>query len=114
MKLEVGHLCVFSFSVYIHVPKEKRKKLDPSGKKGTFVGYSESSKDYKIYILGSRHIKVSIDVSFEEEVTFKKERGSDMDIDDEDIVAPNEWCHIPLQQFKGNQLRKLSRSIPLI
>jgi hypothetical protein len=28
--------------VYIHVPKEKRTKLEPSGKKGTFVGYRES------------------------------------------------------------------------
>jgi hypothetical protein len=28
--------------VYIHVPKEKRTKLEPSGKKGTFVGYIES------------------------------------------------------------------------
>jgi hypothetical protein len=28
--------------VYIHVPKEKRTKLEPSGKKGTFMGYRES------------------------------------------------------------------------
>ena len=48
-KTEVSHLRIFGFPVYIHIPKEKRTKLDPSGKKGIFVGYSESSKAYRIY-----------------------------------------------------------------
>ena len=39
-KLEVSHLRIFGCPVYIHIPKEKRKKLDPSGKKGIFVSYS--------------------------------------------------------------------------
>jgi len=34
--------------VNIHIPKDKRKKLDPSGVKGIFVGYSNSSKTYRI------------------------------------------------------------------
>jgi hypothetical protein len=29
-------------TVYIHVPKQKRTKLEPSGKKGTFMGYKVS------------------------------------------------------------------------
>jgi transposase InsO family protein len=49
-KPEVNHLRIFGCPVYIHVPKEKRTKLEPSGKKGTFVGYSETSKAYRIYI----------------------------------------------------------------
>ena len=36
-KLEVSHLRIFSCPVYIHIPKDKRTKLDPSGKKGIFV-----------------------------------------------------------------------------
>ena len=39
-KPEVSHLKIFGCLVYIHIPKEKRTKLDPSGKKGIFVGYS--------------------------------------------------------------------------
>ena len=50
--LEVSHLNIFGCLVYIHIPKEKRSKLDPSGKKGLFVGYSEQSKPYQIYIPG--------------------------------------------------------------
>jgi hypothetical protein len=74
---------IFGCLVYIHIPKEKRKKLDPSRRKGTFVGYSKSSKAHRIYILGQRQIEVSRDVSFEEEVSFKRYRGSHMDIDNE-------------------------------
>jgi hypothetical protein len=52
VKPEIGHFRIFGFPVYFHVPKEKRSKIDPSGRKGTFVGYSESSNAYLIYILG--------------------------------------------------------------
>ena len=38
-KLEVSHLRIFGCLVYIHIPKEKRTKLYPSGRKGIFVGY---------------------------------------------------------------------------
>ena len=51
---KVSHVIIFGCSVYIHIPKEKRMKLDPLGKKGIFVGYSERSKDYRIYFQDSR------------------------------------------------------------
>ena len=44
VKPEVGHLRMFGCPIYIHVLKEKRTKLEPSGKKGTFMGYNESLK----------------------------------------------------------------------
>jgi hypothetical protein len=47
-------------------------KLDPSSRKGTFVRYSESSKEYWIYIPSQIQIDVRRDVTFEEEVAFRK------------------------------------------
>jgi hypothetical protein len=76
VKPKVGHFRIFGCQVYFHVPKEKRTKLDPSGRKGTFVGYNESSKAYQIYISGQRHIKVSRDVIFGEEIAFRRSRES--------------------------------------
>ena len=76
VKPEVGHLRIFGCAVYIHVPKDKRTKFEPSGKKGTFVGYSESSKAYRIYISGLRHIEFSRDVTFEEEMAIQN--GKDL------------------------------------
>ena len=39
-KTEVSHLKIFGFPIYVHILKEKRTKLDSSGNKGIFVGYS--------------------------------------------------------------------------
>jgi hypothetical protein len=57
-KPSVDHLRIFGSLVYIHVPKEKRTKLEPSGKKGTFLGYNETSKAYQIYVPGQKFIEV--------------------------------------------------------
>ena len=73
-KPEVSHLRIFGCPVYIHILKEKRAKLDPSGKKGIFVGYSESSKAYRIYFLGFKKIDISRDVTFDEDLSYNKSR----------------------------------------
>ena len=36
-KPDVGHLRIFGCPVYVHVPKEKRTKMEPLRKKGIFV-----------------------------------------------------------------------------
>ena len=51
-KLDIGHLRIFGCTIYVHVSKEKRTKMEPLGKKGIFVGYSETSKAYRIYVPG--------------------------------------------------------------
>jgi hypothetical protein len=43
-KPEVSHLKIFGYPLLIHIPKEKRNKLDPSGKKGIFVGSPRPSE----------------------------------------------------------------------
>lgn len=32
--MNVGHLRIFGFTTYVHMPKEKRTNIEPSGKKG--------------------------------------------------------------------------------
>ena len=71
---EISQLKIFGCPIYIHIPKEKRTKLDPSGKKGLFVGYSEKSKSYQIYIPGYRQIEIRRDVTFEEDTSFIKSK----------------------------------------
>ena len=45
--------------------------MEPSRNKGTFVGYSETSKEFRIYVPSERHVEVSWDATFHEEETFK-------------------------------------------
>jgi hypothetical protein len=42
VKPKIEHFRIFGCPVYFHIPKEKRSKQDPSGRKGIFVGYNES------------------------------------------------------------------------
>ena len=73
-KPKVSHLKIFGCSVFVDILKEKRTKLDPSEKKGIFVGYCEVSKPFRIYILGYHHMEISRDVTFDEDTTLKKSR----------------------------------------
>jgi hypothetical protein len=73
-KPEVSHLKIFGCPVFIHIPKEKRNKMEPSENKGIFVGYCEVSKAFRIYIPGHCHIEISRDMTFDEEVALKKSR----------------------------------------
>lgn len=52
VKLDMSYLCTFNNPIYVHNPIEKRTKLDHSLERGVFVGYSEVSKTYRVYILG--------------------------------------------------------------
>ena len=63
----MSHLNIFGCPIYVHIPKENKTKLDPSGNKGIFAGYHEVSKSFRIYILGFHHIEISRDVTFDEE-----------------------------------------------
>jgi hypothetical protein len=93
-KPEVSHLKIFGCPVFIHIPKEKRNKLEPSGKKGIFVGYYEVSKAFRIYIPGHRHIEISRDMTFDEDASLKKSKLYQLEeVYEEEPVIPNYCIH---------------------
>lgn len=62
-----GHLRVFGYETYVHVPKELRKKLDLKSKKCIFMGYGTSGEmGYCLWDLESHKIIKSHDVIFNE------------------------------------------------
>jgi hypothetical protein len=87
-KPNVENLRIFGCQVYSHIPKNKRNKPEPSRKKGIFVGYSDSSKAYRIYIPDQHKIEVSRDVTFNERMAFRK--SIEETIEEEEIEEPNE------------------------
>ena len=78
-KPKIGHLRIFRCPVYVHVPCERRIKLDPSSRKGVFVGYSESANTYWIYIPGQWKIELSRDITFEEDIAYRRSRHTESD-----------------------------------
>ena len=57
---------VFGCTVYVHIPKVLRSKLDPCAKRCVFVGYSAFQKGYRCYDPHHRKLHVTLDASFRE------------------------------------------------
>lgn len=86
-KPNVSHFIIFGCPAYFHVPKEKRNKLEASGKKGIFVEYNENSKAYRIYVPGQRDVEVRRDVTFDEDIALKKVEDLPISRKDDDDAA---------------------------
>jgi len=69
-KPNVSHLIMFGYIVYMHVPNEKRSKLDPKSKKCIFIGYSLEQKGYRCFSPSIRKLQVNKDVMFDEMVNW--------------------------------------------
>ncbi|CAN1222821.1 Retrovirus-related Pol polyprotein from transposon TNT 1-94 [Linum grandiflorum] len=69
-KPTVSHLRVFGSVGHVHIPDEKRTKLDDKSKKYLFVGYSEHSKGYKMFDPLTEKVIISRDVAIDEEATW--------------------------------------------
>jgi hypothetical protein len=69
-KPDVSHHRLFGCIAYVHVPNEKRSKLDPKVEKCVFIGYSLEQKGYKCFNLSTRKLQVNIDVVFDEMVSW--------------------------------------------
>jgi hypothetical protein len=69
-KLDVSHLRVFGCIAYMHVPDEKRSKLDPKVEKCIFIGYSLEQKGYRCFNPSIRKLQVIRDVVFNEVVSW--------------------------------------------
>lgn len=58
------HLRVFGSEAFVHIPKEKRRKLDKKAKKLVFVGYADGQKAYRFVNLETKGITISRDAKF--------------------------------------------------
>jgi hypothetical protein len=103
-KPNVENLRIFVCHVFSHIPKDKRNKLEPSGKKGIFVGHSESSKAYKIYISEQHKIEVSRDLNFNENMAFKKSIEETIEEEEYEESIEESTCLLENQKDEKEQL----------
>ena len=76
-KPSLKHLGVFRCLAFVHVPKEKRKKLDYRATPGIFVGYSISTKQYIVYDPLAKTLHRSRDVVFREAMWYTAPNAAD-------------------------------------
>lgn len=65
-KPAVEYFRVFGCIGYVHVPDQRRRKLDDKSKKCVFLGVSEESKAWRLYDPITKAIVISKDVVFDE------------------------------------------------
>ncbi|CAI6000553.1 unnamed protein product [Closterium sp. NIES-65] len=68
----VNMLRAFGCMVVFHVPKEKRGKMDASGRWGVHLGLAKDHKGWLIWDLTSQQLTVSRDVKFLESLYYKE------------------------------------------
>ena len=91
-KPDVSHFQIFGSSLYVHVTKDARKKLEPTGEIMIFLGYNETPHNYQVYFPNNRMIVVRRDIKFDEEkaMQLSLERELDLHAEEELLVPKNE------------------------
>lgn len=83
----------------VHIPKEKRSKLEPKSVECIFLGYSSVSKAYRLYNNETKKIIVSRDVIF-----FEDKRK----VTSENVQSNNVIClPVPDDYAENNPVREL-------
>ncbi|XP_024177774.1 uncharacterized protein LOC112183641 [Rosa chinensis] len=69
-KQSVSHFKIFGCICYAHIPAEKTSKFDEKSQKCIFVGYSTSSKGYRLFNVETKKLIVSRDVVFNDKASW--------------------------------------------
>lgn len=90
----INNLKIFGTKCFVHVPKEKRRKLYKKPEKGFVLGYVEDCKGYRVYIPSLKDVVLSRDVLFKKEKVVPNQieirsEGEQNDTCDSGILSDN-------------------------
>eukprot|EP00253_Pinus_taeda_P028656 PITA_28656 len=119
-KQGVTHMKVFGCVAYAHIPDQLRRKLDSKEEKCIFIGYSEKSKAYRLYIPSTKKFFVIKDVQFIEkeawdgsiERTVNVKNCLSHDEDDEEMAEIYPQTAVPTQGHEATPLRRNESASP--
>jgi hypothetical protein len=91
-KPDVSHFKIFGSSVYVHVTKDARKKLELTTEVGIFVGYTETPHNYCVYLSNSNINVMRWDIKFDEgkAMWLSLERELELHAEEELLVPKDE------------------------
>ncbi|UYV74194.1 hypothetical protein LAZ67_11002383, partial [Cordylochernes scorpioides] len=102
-KPNVANYKIFGCNAYMHIPKENRKKWDNKSIKLMFLGYENTSKNFRLWDWKTRKIRISKDVTFDEKATPDRESTKPKEIIFQINSAPDEspvaTANIPVQEM---------------
>jgi hypothetical protein len=104
-KPDVSHFNIFGSSVYVHVTKDARKKLDPTAEVGIFVGYTKTPHNYRLYFPNSKNTVMRRDIKFDEAKAMRLslEREIELHVEEELLVPKDESQNVdqPHEEVHG-------------
>ena len=65
-KPKIGHLRVFRWVAYRHIPSQRRQKLQRTAWKGIFVGYALTERQSRVLDLRTMAVKLYSSITFDE------------------------------------------------
>lgn len=71
-KAPIDHIRIFGTECFVHVPDQKRRKLDAKSETGALVGYCDNKDGYRIYMSSKDDVIRSREVVFAEELILSK------------------------------------------
>ncbi|KAE8697001.1 hypothetical protein F3Y22_tig00110637pilonHSYRG00668 [Hibiscus syriacus] len=83
-KPSISHLRTFGSIAHVHVPDERRTKLDDKSESFIFIGYDANSKGYKLYNPNNKKFVISRDVFEEDEQTMREQ----LDESQQELATP--------------------------
>lgn len=86
-KPTVSYLKVFGCFAYYYILKIHRNKLQPRAKKGIFNGYSQETKEYRIYDQEDRKIYAVRTAKFDESLKGSNLLNNKHEDEDDDIIS---------------------------
>ena len=115
-KPDISHFKIFGSSVYVHVAKDARKKLELTSEIGIFVGYTETPHNYRVYFSNSRMIVVLWYIKFDEEKAMRLslERELDLHVVEELLVPKDEPQDVEQPYAKDHGVEEATHANPSI
>jgi hypothetical protein len=115
-KPDVSHFKIFGSSVYVHVTKKTRKKLEPTTEVGIFVGYTETPHNYCVYFPNSKMIVMRQDIKFDEGKAMRLllERELDLHAEEELLVPKDESQDVDQPHEEVNGVEEATHAEPSI
>ncbi|XP_071699154.1 uncharacterized protein [Rutidosis leptorrhynchoides] len=83
---------IFGCTIFVHIPKIERTKLDACAEKCVFVGYGVNQKGYRCYNPKRKHMYTTMNCDFLETEYFYTQHTSQGETDSGDAVS---WLDIP-------------------
>lgn len=98
-KTTIDNLKIFGTECFVHIPKEKRHKLDKKSYKGYLVGYTENVQGYRVWIPELHDVVLSRDVLFKNEHVVKSQTEIEAQYNHENKPEP-EKCKNPSNESR--------------